>query len=268
MNTVGTEAIRFDSVGKRFEAQGGPVLALDEIDLSVVTGQFVSVVGPSGCGKTTLMRMIAGLITPSSGEIFVNGSAVTGPHSAAGVVFQRPVLLPWRTTLENVLLPLDVRKKPTAEDRAKAMAVLELVGLAGFEKMYPNELSGGMQQRVAISRALIHDPKILLLDEPFGALDAMTRENLNLELNRLWHSTGKTAVLITHSIPEAVFLGQKVVVMGSRPGRVLEIFDIDLPEKRDLELLGTPEFAAYTAKVRECMSGLGEGKRGHHSVIE
>jgi NitT/TauT family transport system ATP-binding protein len=247
--------IAFETLGKAFDTESGLIIALQDINFSVGEGEFVALVGPSGCGKTTLLRIIAGLLKPTTGRVFINNSLVEGPQDAVGVVFQRPVLLAWRTALDNVLLPVEIKRKPTSEDRKRAMDSLKLVGLAGFENHYPQQLSGGMQQRVAISRAMIYDPEILLLDEPFGAVDAMTRETLNLEINRLWLNTRKTTVLITHSIAEAVFLATRVVVMGSRPGRVLEIIDIKLPQKRVIGLQGTPEFAALTNDVRRHFFG-------------
>lgn len=247
--------ISFEQVGKTFQVDGNAVTALEGIDFTIADGEFVAIIGPSGCGKTTLLRMIAGLLKPSTGRVVVEGRPVKGPQEAVGVVFQRPVLLPWRTAIDNVLLPVEVKRKLTAEDRGRAIQTLKLVGLDGFERHYPQQMSGGMQQRVAISRALIHDPKILLLDEPFGAVDALTREILNVEVNRLWVKTRKTSVLITHSISEAVYLATRVVVMAARPGRVTEIVDIKLPDVRKPNLLGTPEFAAAVAEVRKHFFG-------------
>jgi len=232
---------------KTFDTKSGQVHALSDVNLSIEDGEFVAIVGPSGCGKTTLLRILAGLETATDGQIVLSSSR----EAQVGMVFQRSVLLPWRTVLDNVLLPIELSHKPSAADRQSAVELLALVGLQDFVKKYPNELSGGMQQRVAICRALIHDPEVLLMDEPFGALDAMSRDALNLETNRIWRETGKTALLITHSIPEAVFLSQRVIVMGPRPGRVLDIIEIPFGTDRRLELLSTPEFAQLTGRIRK-----------------
>ena len=243
--------IKLDEATKEFGQGSTTFTAVKGATFDVADGEFVCLVGPSGCGKTTMLRMMAGLLPVTSGSIQINGCPVKGPQATVGMVFQKPVLLPWRTALENVLLPIEVKRRVTDDDRARAVETLASVGLAGFETSYPFELSGGMQQRVSISRALIHDPQILLMDEPFGALDALTREGLNVEINRLWRATHKTIVLITHSISEAVFLAERVVVMGTRPGRVVDVIDIDLPLEREAHLMDTPGFAASTGRVRE-----------------
>ncbi len=206
--------------------------------------------GPSGCGKSTLLKMIASLVTPTRGQIKLQGRDLTGPSRDVGVVFQDSVLLPWRNILGNVLLPVEILKLPVDEYRRRAFELLELVGLKGFEERMPNELSGGMQQRAAICRALIHNPSILLMDEPFAALDAMTREELGLELMRIWDEHKKTIVFVTHSIPEAILLADRVVVMTPRPGRIARILDIELGRPRDLAMEFTPEFKAYSDEVR------------------
>ena len=227
----------------------GLVHAIDDVSLDVPAGQFLSILGPSGCGKSTLMLMIAGLLAPSTGEIRVAGRAVTRPQTDIGIVFQNPVLLDWRTVLRNVLLQVEARALDLAEHRAKARDLLRAVGLEGFEDKYPFELSGGMRQRTAICRALIHDPPLLLMDEPFGALDALTREQMRLDIERLWIERRKTVVFITHSIPEAVLLSDRVVVMSPRPGRVDGILDIDLPRPRRLEVQESPRFAGYLTAI-------------------
>lgn len=233
-----------------FAAQGRPVTALSGMSMDLDRGDFVSIVGPSGCGKTTLLRVMAGLETPTSGAVYIDGDQVTGPRADTGIMFQAPTLLPWLTVLKNCVLPQTLRGDKSARAVQKARALLERVGLAEFEDRYPHELSGGMQQRVALCRALGTDPALLLLDEPFGALDALTRDRMNLLLHRMWIRQSATTLLITHSISEAVFLSQRVVVMSGRPGRVVEIVDVPLPRERDLQVMSTPEFAATRARVQ------------------
>ncbi len=233
---------------------GQPVVALSGVTLTIAEGEFVTVVGPSGCGKTTLMRMLAGLETATSGEMLLDGATVRAPSRKVGLVFQAPVLLPWRTVLENVLLPAEVFRLPAGEYRHRAQELLEMVGLGRFLGKYPFELSGGMQQRVAIVRALLFDPTVLMMDEPFGALDAMTREQMNLELQRIWMARRKTVVFITHSVPEAVFLGDRVVVMTPRPGRIAKIVDVTLPRPRTLEALGSDGFGRIATAVRQMLA--------------
>jgi NitT/TauT family transport system ATP-binding protein len=240
-------------VCKSFVTAERTVDVLEEISLSIGRGDFVSIVGPSGCGKTTLLRIIAGTIAAGSGTISINGHAARGPSPDVGVVFQAPVLFPWRTVLENVLVPADVRGIPRRELHDRAMLLLATAGLAGFEHDYPWRLSGGMQQRAAICRALLYDPAALLLDEPFGALDAMTREIMNAELIRICGQTNPAVLLITHSIPEAVFLSDRVLVMSGRPGRIVASIEIDLPKPRDLDVMGSPRFAALTQLVRRTL---------------
>lgn len=227
--------------------QGEPVRALTDVNLTIQAGEFVSVVGPSGCGKSTLMRILAGLDVQSAGTVSINGRTNSGPRPDVGVVFQQATLLPWKTVLENVLLPAKLRG---ADKAARAKELLDLVSLSGFAEKYPFELSGGMQQRVAICRALVCDPDILLMDEPFGALDAITREQMNVELARIQAEQKKTIVFITHSIPEAVFLGDRVVVMSARPGRISELIDVDISRPRTLETMGLPRFGELCSKLR------------------
>ena len=227
------------------------VAALADISLDIAPGEFVTIVGPSGCGKTTLLRIMAGLLRPTSGTVRLLGRPVTGPSRNVGVVFQDPVLLPWRTVLDNVMLPVQVLRLDRRSYHSRALDLLGLVGLAGFESKYPHELSGGMRQRVSLARALVHDPALLLMDEPFGALDAMTREAMNLELQRIWQESGKTVAFITHSIAEAVFLGDRVVVMSPRPGRVADVVTVSLGRPRDLDLMASDVFGVYARKIRQ-----------------
>ena len=238
------------SLSKVYRTRKGPIRALESISFDIPHGEFVSVVGPSGCGKSTILKMLAGIVPQSGGSIAIDGNRLIGPSEKVGIVFQSPVLLPWRTVYDNVLLPVDVRREPRAEAAPRAKMLIELVGLTGFEDRYPFELSGGMQQRVSICRALITDPAILLMDEPFGALDAMTREHMNLELQRIWLEQRKTVLLITHSIPEAVFLSDRVIVMTSRPGTIDEIVRIDLPRPRELDVTSEERFGQYAKRIR------------------
>jgi NitT/TauT family transport system ATP-binding protein len=229
----------------------GTFEALKPIDLSIGEGEFVSVVGPSGCGKSTLLKLVAGLAPISDGALLLAGREISGPQTDVGIVFQTSVLLAWRNIIDNILLQAEMRNMNKAEARHRAEALIAMAGLQGFENKYPWQLSGGMQQRASICRALLHDPKVLLMDEPFGALDAMTREKMNVELQRIWLESKKTVLLITHSIPEAVYLSDRVVVMGERPGSVVEIYDIDLPRPRGLSVMASSQFAAYTKTIRK-----------------
>src|SRR5215207_10091204 len=223
--------IKVEGLRKTYATRNGTIATLEEITFGVGAQEFVSVLGPSGCGKTTVLKIIAGLVSASGGRVMVEGEPVTGPQRKIGIVFQVPALMRWRTALDNVLLPAEILHLGK-ESRVRAEELLRLVGLSEFSRKYPNELSGGMQQRVAIARALVHDPSILLLDEPFSALDTMTRNQLNVELLRIWSERRKTSLLITHSIPEAVFLSDRVVVLGPRPANVLEIVPVPLPRPR------------------------------------
>lgn len=242
--------IEIRNVDKTFPVEEGELRAIDSVSLDIERGQFVSLVGPSGCGKSSLLRILAGLSRATAGVARIDGSEVRSPRDDVGIVFQRPVLLPWRRVIDNVLLPVDVARESRRTHAEQAAALLQLTGLAGFEQRYPAQLSGGMQQRVAICRALIRRPSILLMDEPFGALDAITREEMGVELLRIWREVGATVLFITHSIPEALFLSDRVAVMSQRPGRVLEIVEVDLPRPRSLRLLGEPEFGRLSAHVR------------------
>lgn len=235
---------------KVYDTDEGPVESLKPIDLDVQKGEFVVVVGPSGCGKSTLLKMVAGLLPISDGSIEIAGQRITEPLDDIGIVFQSPVLLAWRSIYRNIMLPVEMRGLDAAAYASRAAALIETAGLTAFKNKLPWQLSGGMQQRAAICRALVHDPSILLMDEPFGALDAMTRERMNLELQRIWHATKKTVLLITHSIPEAVFLADRVVVMSERPGTIAAIYDVDLPRPRPLSVMGSAEFARLTQIIR------------------
>jgi NitT/TauT family transport system ATP-binding protein len=246
-------------LNKSYSARDGrTVVALQDVDFEIGKGELVTVVGPSGCGKSTLLKIIAGILPGGSGELDLLGQPVRGPSRNIGVVFQAPVLLPWRNALENVLLPIDVQRRGRDAHRQRALDLLQMVGLQGFEGKYPTELSGGMQQRVGIARALVHNPDLLLMDEPFGALDAMTREQMNLELLRIWAESGKTIMLVTHSIPEAVFLADRVIVMSPRPGRIAEVIAVDLPRARTLAVMATPAFGALTEAIRRHFGAQGE----------
>ena len=248
--------IRLERVGKTYETEAGPVEACSGVDLEVRESEFVAVVGPSGCGKTTIMKMVAGLQPYTSGSITVGGRRVERPLTDVGIVFQESILLDWRDVLSNVMLQADIRYLERAKYEPIARHLIEATGLQGFEARKPYELSGGMRQRVSICRALVHDPPLLLMDEPFGALDALTREQISMDIQRLWMEKRKTALHITHSIPEAVLLADRVVVMSPRPGRVVEILDIDLPRPRRLDKL-PPKFNDYAGHIRDIFKAKG-----------
>ncbi|MFD5032145.1 ABC transporter ATP-binding protein [Streptomyces sp. NPDC058405] len=247
----GTPAVGLEDVAVRFRTKNRDVTALQQVSLDVAMGEFVAVVGPSGCGKSTLLKLVAGLLKASAGAVRLHGERVDGPRHDIGYVFQRAALLEWRTARRNILLQAEMRRMPAGQARERADELIAMTGLTGFEDAYPHELSGGMQQRVALCRALLHKPPVLLMDEPFGALDALTREQMNRELNRIWRETGTTVVLVTHSISEAVYLADRVVVMSPRPGTISEIIEVGLPAERDYtETLGRPEFREATARIR------------------
>ena len=251
-------AIEISGLSLRFDTADGPVQALSDVSLRVARGEFVSFIGPSGCGKTTLLRAVADLENPTSGSIRVNGMS---PHEARanrayGYVFQAPALYPWRSVARNIALPLEIMGFSKAEREARIAKGLELVNLSGFGGKYPWQLSGGMQQRASIARALSFDPDLLLMDEPFGALDEIVRDMLNQQLLRLWDVTGKTVLFVTHSIPEAVFLSTHIVVMSPRPGRIYDVIECNFPRDRALDIRETPEFLAIANRVRQ---GLREG---------
>jgi NitT/TauT family transport system ATP-binding protein len=251
------EVIAVRRLSKRYGSRADAILALDDIDFAVPDREFLSIVGPSGCGKSTLLKILAGLIPASEGEALLNGTLIDGPRQDIGVVFQSPVLFPWRSVLGNVLLPADIQRLGREEMTKRAYDLLKLVGLDGFERRYPWELSGGMQQRVALVRALIHDPTLLLMDEPFGALDAMTREAMNVELQRIWMERRKTVVFITHSTAEAVFLGDRVLVMTPRPGKIGDLFQVELPRPRPLDVMNTEKFGGYVRRIRGVLNAGG-----------
>jgi len=255
-------AVAAEKLSVRFGDGERATLALSEVDLTIGQGDFVSLIGPSGCGKTTLLRAIADLVQPSSGLLRVNGMTPEAARLARayGYVFQAPALLPWRSVARNIMLPLEIMGMPAAQRRAEVGRYLDLVGLSAFARKFPWQLSGGMQQRVSIARALSFKPSLLLMDEPFGALDEITRDGLNVHLRDLWARTGLTGVFVTHSIPEAVFLSTHIVVMSARPGRIVEVILSDLPRQRSLEDRDTPAFLAVSRRVREALHlGYGHG---------
>ena len=244
-------AVRFEGVGQTFRTGSGPLTALSGIDLVLDRHEFVAMLGPSGCGKSTLLRLTAGLMTPTAGRVSVFGHPVTQPREDVGIVFQQPTLLPWASVLDNVVFPArHMRGKVTDADRTQAREIITTCGLAGFEARLPGELSGGMQQRVGIARALFLDPDVLLMDEPFSALDALTRDAMGLELLRLWQASPKTVMFITHSIPEAVLLADRVVVMSARPGRIVADLPVPLGRPRAEDALRTGEMQDFAAHLR------------------
>jgi NitT/TauT family transport system ATP-binding protein len=254
----GTEPyLCLQDLSKVYATRDGVVRALDRVSVSAARGEFLSVLGPSGCGKSTLLMIAAGLLPPSSGSVAIGGEPVRKPRTDLGIVFQSPVLLEWRTALGNVMLQAEAKKLERTAALARARALLAAVGLAGFEGKYPHELSGGMRQRVSLCRALIHDPPQLLMDEPFGALDALTRDQLNLDLQQIWNERRMTVLFITHSIAEAIFLSDRVMVMTPRPGRIDRVIDIDLPRPRTLAMRETPAFAAYSREILDLLLARG-----------
>jgi len=237
-----------------FRGYQGELSALDDISFDVARGEFVCLIGPSGCGKSTLLRIVAGLLQPTRGEILLEGKPQYTPHKRVGLVFQQPTLLPWRTVQDNIALPLEMEGLPPDLIQARTDDLLALVGLAGFEKEYPIHLSGGMAQRTAIARALAQNPEVLLLDEPFGALDALTRERMAAELLRIWERDKRTVLMVTHSVEEATLLSDRVVVLSARPGRVVDIVDVTLPRPRSSALLATPELQHIAGRLRASLS--------------
>ncbi len=239
-----------DRLSMIFPNQNGGLPALERVSLEVYPQEYVCLVGPSGCGKSTLLRLLAGLLTPTSGQIIFEGQPLTAPRRRIGFVFQKANLMPWRTVLANITLPLELQDAAPGEARRRAQELIDLVGLRGFEHSLPRELSGGMEQRVAIARALVHNPDMLLLDEPFGALDALTRERMGAELLRIWEARKKTVVMVTHSIPEALLLADRVLVLSPRPGQVRLALPIPLPRPRRLDMEYSAEFGALAQRVR------------------
>ncbi len=251
-------SVEVSQVSMAYVLDTGEVLqALDRVNLSIPASRFCSIVGPSGCGKSTLLMLIAGLYHPGGGRILIDGQPVVGPRQGVGMVFQRDVLLEWRTVLENVLLPVEVQRLRVSGYRDRAHALLALVGLGAFAETYPDQLSGGMRQRVAICRALIHDPTLLLMDEPFASVDALTREKLNVDLLRLTTESPKTVLFVTHSIEEAALLADQVVVMGPRPGKVLRSFPAEIPRPRGLATRNDPRFHELVEQIREVFHTMG-----------
>jgi NitT/TauT family transport system ATP-binding protein len=241
--------ICIQNLKKIYPTKGGEVCALQDVTFDVFRGEFITLVGPSGCGKTTLLKIISGLLGKTDGEMVFSSEEDFDPTRDVGMVFQRPVLLKWRSIVDNILLPIDILRLDRGSYYPKAMKLLELVGLKGFERNYPNELSGGMQQRAAISRALVHDPQLLLMDEPFGALDAFTREKMNLEILRIWQETRKTILFVTHGIQEAVFLADRVIVLSPRPARMIAAIEVNLPRPRTMEVKAEKEFGRLCLEI-------------------
>lgn len=250
--------LQAEGLTKAYNGARGPILALDNVSLRVHSGEFVCVVGASGCGKTTLLRILGGLLAPTRGRVMLGNEPITAPGRRIGFVFQRANLMPWRTVLANVMLPLEIAGVPTEEAKARAQSLIELVGLKGHEEVYPRQLSGGMQQRVVLARALVHQPTLLLLDEPFGALDALTRERMNLELQRIWLLRRPTVVMVTHSIAEAVFLADRVLVMEGPPGHISREIAVDLPRPRTLRMMAHERFATLAGQVRQAIGVLAD----------
>jgi NitT/TauT family transport system ATP-binding protein len=249
--------IIIENLSKTYASPRGDVLALTGVSLAIENGEFISLLGPSGCGKTTLLRLIAGLDVVTSGTLSISGRAIAGPPAGLGMVFQKDVLLDWRTVLNNVMLPVELQNLEAAGHLDRAKRLLRLFGLGDFLGKHPWELSGGMRQRVAIARALVTDPSLLLMDEPFGALDALTRDGLNLELQDIWMRSRKTIIFVTHSIAEAILLSDRVCVMAARPGRIVEILHVEFPRPRTLAIREDPQFSAHTRRVREIFEAHG-----------
>jgi NitT/TauT family transport system ATP-binding protein len=238
---------------KQYTTRQGYLSAVEDVSFEVALGEFLCIVGPSGCGKSTLLRLLAGLLQPDRGQVYLHGQLLQGPRHEIGLVFQKASLMPWRTVFDNVILPLQVQRIPLSEAKERVTRALELVDVVEFANNYPHELSGGMAQRVAIARALTYEPEILLLDEPFGALDALTRENLNQELMRVWEISRKTVVMVTHNIREAVFLADRVLVLSQRPGRVAKIIPVALPRPRPISMIYSDNFGTLAYEVRQAI---------------
>jgi NitT/TauT family transport system ATP-binding protein len=257
MRSASSPHIRIQNVSKTYASPRGDVLALTDVSLDVRHGEFISLLGPSGCGKSTLLKLVAGLDVVTSGALSLDGEAIKGPPVGLGMVFQKDVLLDWRSVLQNVMLPVELQDLDVAEHLDRARHLLKLFGLGDFLDKHPWELSGGMRQRVAIARALVTEPSLLLMDEPFGALDALTRDGLNLELQDIWMRSRKTIIFVTHSIAEAILLSDRVCVMAARPGRIVEVLDVDFPRPRTLAVRESPQFSAHTRRVRQIFESHG-----------
>jgi NitT/TauT family transport system ATP-binding protein len=256
---LSTATIEVSDLTVHFSTKRADTTALSDVSLTVGEGEFVTIVGPSGCGKSTLLKVIAGLVRPTSGSVQLLGKGVDRPQREIGFAFQRSALLEWRGARKNILLQAEMRGMDRAHAERRADYLIEMTGLKGFENALPHELSGGMQQRVALCRALLHEPPVLLMDEPFGALDALTRESMNTEMNRIWRETGVTVVLVTHSIAEAIYLGNRVEVMSPRPGRIVRTLPVDLPPERDYgQTAGSPVFKQLAGQIRDLL-GASEG---------
>ena len=246
--------IELENVTKIYQTNDGPVESLKPLSFHINEGEFVSVVGPSGCGKSTLLKLVAGLLPISGGNLKLAGKNIDGPQKNVGIVFQSAVLLAWRNVLDNILLQAEIRHMPMEPSKARALQLIKMAGLTGFEKKFPWQLSGGMQQRASIARALSFEPRILMMDEPFGALDEITRDRLNEQLQQLWQRERRTVVFVTHSIAEAVYLSTRIVVMSPRPGRIVRVIESTLPDERHLGLRDSPEFVALAHAVREALA--------------
>jgi NitT/TauT family transport system ATP-binding protein len=257
MSSAASPHILIRNVSKTYASPRGDVLALTDVSLDIRHGEFVSLLGPSGCGKSTLLKLVAGLDVATSGTMLLSGQPIKGPPIGLGMVFQKDVLLDWRTVLRNVMLPVELQDLSQAEHLERAQRLLKLFGLGEFLDKHPWELSGGMRQRVAIARALVTEPSLLLMDEPFGALDALTRDALNLELQDIWMRARKTIIFVTHSIAEAILLSDRVCVMAARPGRIVETLDVDFPRPRTLAVRESPQFSAHTRRVRQIFESQG-----------
>lgn len=247
---IGPVAMTVSHATKHYKTQTGSVHALEDLNLQIGKGEFICILGPSGCGKSTLLWAMSGLHGLTSGEVILNGTPVTGPRPEIGMIFQEANLLPWRNLKQNINFPFEIKKIDPKPFQPRIHQLLEEVGLAGFENKYPRELSGGMQQRASIVRCLSYDPEVILMDEPFGALDAFTRDEMNLLIQRLWMETGKTIIFVTHNVSEAIFLADRVVVLTPRPGRLAHIFPIDLPRPRTIEMTFEPEFIADVIEIK------------------
>jgi NitT/TauT family transport system ATP-binding protein len=263
---VARDVLRAERLSVTYRTRRGTIEAISDVELALKAGEFLSVLGPSGCGKSTLLKAGAGLLRPSSGRMLIDGSPIEGPRPDIGVVFQQPTLLPWKTVIDNVMLPIRTLGLEPHKGRRKAMDYLRLTGLEGFARNYPHELSGGMQQRVGIARGLVHDPQILLMDEPFAALDAMTREHMMQELQQIWMFSRGSVLFITHSIPEAVFLSDRIIVMSARPGRVMQEIPVGLSRPRMLHTMADPEFAAICNQLRTLFKTMSDSSGGFHGA--